>query len=92
MKAEDIAELCYVTPECVFQWERRYYVQDAKLPLIAQAYGIPLKRLQTVNANGRRVYERSDVDKPYLVDRNGDRVDFRKADHGERIRRTSAAA
>jgi transcriptional regulator with XRE-family HTH domain len=92
LRAEDIAAICYVTPECVFQWERRYYVSDAKLPLIAQAYNIPFKRLKTVNENGRRVYARSAADQPYLVDRNGDRIDFRKADHSERIRRTSAAA
>jgi transcriptional regulator with XRE-family HTH domain len=78
--AEDIAALCYVTKECVHQRERRYYVMDMLLPQIAQAYGIALKRLKTVNDNGRRLHQRKRGDKPYLVGGDGRRVDFRRAE------------
>ena len=52
-QATDIAKECNVTPECVFQWERRTYIIDKRLPQLADALGISLRRLKEANENGK---------------------------------------
>ena len=52
-QAIDVAKECNVTPECVFQWERRTYIIDKRLPQLADALGISLRRLKEANENGK---------------------------------------
>ncbi|MCA1452095.1 hypothetical protein I6F35_02560 [Bradyrhizobium sp. BRP22] len=53
-RADDVAILCNVTRACVFQWERRAYIIEKRLPELSIALGIPIVRLKAVNANGKR--------------------------------------
>ena len=53
--AGDIAKECNVTAECVFQWERRTYIIDKRLPQLAKALGISLERLKIANENGKGI-------------------------------------